>query len=134
MIDPRLRSLHHDDLSIYPSVQINHRHGLPSRNLGGLNQPHLLCNTLLVPLFLECAYQEIDDVLKTPGRELIRGAQNIAEGMPEMFAEDNLTKFRPGGLHIVRAGGKAGMFSAIIGGWVASGPIGSQSVTKEITL
>ncbi len=78
--------------------------------------------------------QEIDEVLKTPGRELIRGAQNIAEGMPQMFGEVDLTKFRPGGLHIVRAGGRAGMFSAIIGGWVASGPIGSQSVTKEITV
>lgn len=77
--------------------------------------------------------QEIDEVLKTRGSELIRGAQDIAEGMPENFAEVELTKFRPGGLHIVHAGGRAGMFSAIIGGWVASGPIGSQSVTKEIT-
>lgn len=78
--------------------------------------------------------QEIDAVLKTPGRELIRGAQGIAEGMPKQFADVDLTKFRPGGLHIVHAGGRAGMFSAVIGGWVASGPIGSQSVTKEITL
>ena len=78
--------------------------------------------------------REIDKVLKTPGRELIRGAQDISEGMPEMFAEADLTKFRPGGLHIVHAGGRAGMFSAVIGGWVASGPIGSQSVTKEIML
>ena len=78
--------------------------------------------------------QEIDEVLKTPGRELIRGAQDIAEGLPELFADADLTKFRPGGLHIVHAGGRAGMFSAVIGGWVASGPIGSQSVTKEITL
>jgi len=78
--------------------------------------------------------QEIDEVLKTPGCELIRGAQDIAEGLPELFADADLTKFRPGGLHIVHAGGRAGMFSAVIGGWVASGPIGSQSVTKEITL
>jgi hypothetical protein len=78
--------------------------------------------------------QEIDEVLKTPGKELVRGAHEIAEGMPEMFADAELTKFRPDGLHILHAGGGAGMFSAIIGGWVASGPIGSQSVTKEITL
>jgi hypothetical protein len=78
--------------------------------------------------------REIDAVLKTHGSELIRGAQDIAEGMPASFAEVELTKFRPGGLHIVHAGGRAGMFSAIIGGWVASGPIGSQSVSKEITL
>jgi hypothetical protein len=78
--------------------------------------------------------QEIDEVLKTPGKNLVRGAGGIAEGMPQMFAEAELTKFRPGGLHILHAGGGAGMFSAIIGGWVASGPIGSQSVTKEIEL
>jgi hypothetical protein len=78
--------------------------------------------------------REIDEILTTPGRELVRGAQDITEGMPEMFAEGDLTKFRPGGLHIVHAGGPAGMFSAVIGGWVASGPIGSQSVTREITL
>ena len=41
-------------------------------------------------------------------------------------------KFRPGGLLIVRAGGSAGLFSAIIAGWAASGPIGSTPVTKEI--
>jgi hypothetical protein len=42
-------------------------------------------------------------------------------------------KFRPGGLLIVRAGGGAGLFSAIIAGWAASGPVGSTPVTKEIT-
>jgi len=78
--------------------------------------------------------QEIDEVLNTSGKDLVRGAQEIAEGMPEMFADADLTKFRPGGLHILHAGGGAGMFSAIIGGWVASGPVGSQSVTKEIKL
>ncbi|MFP6596823.1 MAG: thioredoxin family protein [Candidatus Hydrogenedentota bacterium] len=68
-----------------------------------------------------------------PGADLIRGANDIAEGLPEHLKDVTVPKFRPGGLHIVRAGGKAGMFSAIIGGWVASGPIGSQAVTKEIS-
>lgn len=76
--------------------------------------------------------REIDELLKTPGRELVRGAHGIAEGMLERFSDMELTKFRPGGLHIVHAGGPAGMFSAIIGGWLASGPVGSQSVTREI--
>ena len=67
------------------------------------------------------------------GKDLIRGADGIAEGLPEHLKDVTLPKFQPGGLHIVRAGGKAGMFSAIIGGWVASGPIGSRSVTREIT-
>jgi hypothetical protein len=33
---------------------------------------------------------------------------------------------------IVRAGGNAGMFSGIIGGWSAGGPRGSIPVTKEV--
>ena len=41
-------------------------------------------------------------------------------------------KFRPGGLLIVHAGGTAGLFSAIIGGWV-SGSAGSEPVTREVT-
>ena len=43
-----------------------------------------------------------------------------------------MTKFRRGGLNIVRAGGPAGLMSAIIGGWVASGPRGTNPVTKEV--
>ncbi|MFP6584190.1 MAG: thioredoxin family protein [Candidatus Hydrogenedentota bacterium] len=66
------------------------------------------------------------------GKDLIRGAGDIAEGLPEHLKDVTIPKFQPGGLHITRAGGKAGMFSAIIGGWVASGPIGSISVTREI--
>ena len=40
-------------------------------------------------------------------------------------------KFRDGGLLLVHAGGGAGLFSAIIGGWV-NGPGGSQPVTREV--
>ncbi|MQA12732.1 MAG: thioredoxin [Pseudonocardiaceae bacterium] len=40
-------------------------------------------------------------------------------------------KFRQGGLLIAHAGGRAGMFSAVIGGWVG-GSKGSQSVTREV--
>ncbi|MEW6441006.1 MAG: thioredoxin family protein [bacterium] len=76
--------------------------------------------------------EELDGLLQLPGSALVRGAGGIAEGIPEEMKDLTLPKFRPGGLHIVHAGGPAGLFSAIIGGWVASGPIGSQSVTKEI--
>lgn len=75
---------------------------------------------------------EINRLTTRPGKDLIRGAQDIAEGLPEQLADNDIPKFRPGGLHIVQAGGGAGLFSAIIGGWVASGPIGSVSVTREI--
>jgi hypothetical protein len=74
---------------------------------------------------------ELDTLLQLPGAELVRGAQGIAEGIPERLAGATLPKFRPGGLLIVHAGGTAGLFSAIIGGWV-SGTIGSEPVTREI--
>lgn len=76
--------------------------------------------------------QALYDELKTPGADIIRGKDGIAEGMPEKFKDIMLNKFRDDGLHIVGAGGKAGMFSAIISGWVASGEKGSQMVSQQI--
>ncbi|MCF8028637.1 MAG: thioredoxin family protein [Desulfobacteraceae bacterium] len=75
---------------------------------------------------------KLHQLLQLPGRDLVRGAGGIAEGVPEDFIDADLPKFRPGGLDIVFAGGPAGMFSAILGGWVATGAGGSQSVTREI--
>jgi len=79
-------------------------------------------------------YEELNSLLQIPASELRRGANGIAEGVPDQLIGDRetLSKFRPGGLHIVRAGGTAGKFSAIISCWLASGPRGSQPVTKEI--
>ena len=81
-------------------------------------------------------YQELDDLLHLPTRDLVQGAGGISDGIPDGVAKKQQTipKFRPGGLLIVRAGGTAGLFSAIIGGWAASGPKGSQPVTKEIMI
>jgi len=76
---------------------------------------------------------ELTALLQMPGDEIVVGAQGIAEGVPAAFAGKTIPKFRPGGLFIVRAGGKAGLFSAVIAGWVASGPMGSTPVSKEIT-
>ena len=76
--------------------------------------------------------QALYDELKTPGADIIRGKDGIAEGMPEKFKDIILNKFRDDGLHIVGAGGKAGMFSAIISGWLASGEKGSQMVSQQI--
>ena len=75
--------------------------------------------------------EEIDARLQLPGAEIVRGAGGIAEGVPEALAGATLPKFRPGGLLIVHAGGGAGLFSAIIGGW-ANGAVGSQPTTREI--
>ena len=76
--------------------------------------------------------EELNSLLQMPGSEIIVGAGGIAEGVPEKLKDAVLPKFREGGLNIVRAGGSAGLFSAIIAGWGASGKIGSVPVTREI--
>ena len=76
--------------------------------------------------------QALFDELVTPGTELMSGVGGISEGMPEKLRGKLLSKFRDDGLHIVTAGGTAGMFSAIISGWVASGERGSQLVSQRV--
>ncbi len=77
--------------------------------------------------------EELAALLQIPGSELVRGAGGISEGVPAAFESSVLPKFRDGGLLIVHAGGEAGMFSAVIGGW-ASGAIGSETVTREVVV
>ena len=55
----------------------------------------------------------------------------MAEGVPDRFANETIGKFRSDGLLLVHAGGGAGLFSAMIGGW-ANGAIGSQPVTRRV--
>lgn len=76
-------------------------------------------------------HDELLDLLQLPLEELVRGANGCAEGMPETLTSIRLPKFRDGGLLVAHAGGGAGMFSAIIGGW-AGGSRGSEPVTREI--
>ena len=74
------------------------------------------------------------DALTRPGRELIRGASGVAEGLDPALAEETVPKFWPQGLLIVRAGGPAGLFSAICGGWPAGrNPEELQPVTRPIS-
>ncbi|MEM7323966.1 MAG: thioredoxin family protein [Actinomycetota bacterium] len=75
--------------------------------------------------------QELDELLLIPGAGMVRGVDGIDEGLPEAFADSQIPKFRPGGLQIVHAGGDAGLFSAILGGWVA-GAKGSEPTTVAI--
>ncbi len=77
-------------------------------------------------------YDELHRLTEMAGDELVSGAKGIAEGGPPELAGKTVRKIRPGGLMIVRAGGGAGMFSGIIGGWAASGERGSTPVTKEV--
>jgi len=75
--------------------------------------------------------ERLHELTLLDGAEIIRGAHGIAEGVPEGFKDVQLPKFRPEGLLIVHAGGGAGLFSTIIGGW-ANGETGSQPTTREI--
>lgn len=74
---------------------------------------------------------ELDTALQRDADAIVQGAGGIDEGLPEAFTGQRVGKFRPGGLLVVRAGGTAGLFSAIIGGWV-SGEMGSDPVTMEV--
>ena len=67
-----------------------------------------------------------------PGSELVRGASGVDAGVRSELVRATMRKFRAGGLNVVRAGGEAGLMSAVIGGWVASGPRGSSPVTKTV--
>jgi hypothetical protein len=71
--------------------------------------------------------------LNRPGSELVRGADGMAEGLPEAFGDaPSLPKFRPGGLMLAFAGNGTGLFSEVIAGW-ANGDVGSKPVTRAVT-
>jgi hypothetical protein len=71
------------------------------------------------------------ELLTVSGEELARGAGGIAEGIPAAMSGADIPKFRPDGLHLVHAGGRAGLFSMVIAGWV-NGAGGSQIVSREV--
>jgi hypothetical protein len=75
--------------------------------------------------------EELTELLTIPADELIQGAGGIEEGMPVHLTGRKLPKFREGGLVLAYAGGAAGLFSAIIDGWVG-GARGSIPVTREV--
>ena len=77
--------------------------------------------------------ERLTGLLTIRGSELIRGAGGMEEGLDPKLKDHSFTKFREGGLFVVRAGGDAGLFqpSSLVG---ASGEIGSVPVTREIRL
>ncbi|MEM7254963.1 MAG: thioredoxin [Pseudomonadota bacterium] len=73
------------------------------------------------------------DALRRPSADLLRGVGGVAEGI-EATEEAFVDKFHDGGLLVVRAGGRGGQLSAIIGGWSAQRRVKEvQIVTQEIT-
>jgi len=77
-------------------------------------------------------YEELYARTQRPADDILPGVGGIAEGSSVFPLGSMARKFRDGGLMIVRAGGGAGMFSGIIGGWSASGEKGSAPVTRMI--
>jgi len=83
----------------------------------------------------ETTWKELHAALLRPGRDLIVGAHGVGEGIPASRAEEMVPKFWDDGLLIVRAGGSAGMFSAICAGWTGGRARGqTKPITKEIRL
>ena len=76
---------------------------------------------------------ELGTYLMVESNEILVGADGIEEGLPESMGGLTLPKFRPDGRVVVHAGGPAGLFSAIVGGWL-NGPMGSNPTSREITL
>lgn len=74
---------------------------------------------------------ELHSRLTTPATELERGAGGIEEGVAAGLGAAELPKFTPAGLMLAFAGGGAGLFSAVVAGWV-NGDKGSRPVTREV--
>ena len=71
--------------------------------------------------------------LVRPRSEVVQGAGGIGEGVEPSRTEETIAKFWPEGLLIVRAGGQAGLYSAICAGWTGGRfRHESQPVTREI--
>ncbi len=76
---------------------------------------------------------ELSDHLLVDADTVLAGAGGVDEGLHPSLAGQRIPKFAPdGGLLIVHAGGPAGLFSAVFGGW-ARGALGSTPVTTVIT-
>ena len=68
-----------------------------------------------------------------PGAELVSGLDGVGEGVPAARAGEAVPKFHDDGIMVVRAGGRAGLFSAILPGWLAGRNRAElQPVTKEV--
>ena len=78
----------------------------------------------------------IHEATVRPGSDLVQGAHGVGEGIdPERAGEPQAKFWRDHGLLVVRAGGDAGLFSAIIGGWLGGRKRDVvRPVTRAITL
>jgi hypothetical protein len=79
--------------------------------------------------------RELFERSSAPAGELVRGSGGIAEGIEQQWVTDPgapVPKFAaPERILLAHAGGDAGLFSMVYGGWVA-GEIGSETVTRSV--
>ena len=106
------------------------------------------CNAVLVlspehhQIYGEAGWTRTDiedalyEALRRPGRDLVRGANGIGEGIDPTRGDEMVDKFwRKHGLLIARAGGPAGLHSAILTGWPGGrAPEQSRPITREISV
>jgi hypothetical protein len=76
--------------------------------------------------------RELMDRLTLPYDQVKPGAGGVATGAPKEWEGKMVPKFGEGCLLIVRAGGGAGKFSGIIGGFSPRSPVASNPVTKPV--
>ena len=76
--------------------------------------------------------EEISAHLLVETDDIVAGVGGTEVQIPASLSGITGPKFRPGELLVVHAGGPAGLFSAIIGGWL-NGPSGSDPVTRKVT-
>jgi hypothetical protein len=77
---------------------------------------------------------ELHAALLRKREDVVQGAHGVGEGVDPKRIEANIPKFWDDGLLVVRAGGEAGLFSAILAGWTGGRfHDQSQAVTREIS-
>ncbi|MEM8859074.1 MAG: thioredoxin [Chloroflexota bacterium] len=78
--------------------------------------------------------QELERLLMMETAGLVKGNDGCEEGLDPDFAAEHPTapKFQPGGIHIVRVGSNAGLYSAVISCWPSGGDLGTAPVARVI--
>ena len=74
---------------------------------------------------------EIDRLTTVDADKILTGLDGMLTGAPLSAKGTRIRKFRDGGFHVVMAGGRAGLFSAILPGW-SPGSVNSQVTTRQV--
>lgn len=73
---------------------------------------------------------ELMSLTTVPAEAVLTGVGGMTPGAPESARGTKVAKMREDGLHVVHAGGTAGMFSAILDGWSSNSS--SRISTREV--